>query len=232
MDNTPLFDKHGKLLDDATLATFGDTLEPDRRKLFDDLVAAAHESEADDATVEACNSALHAAVRTRDAAIAACPKHTHHELWLQTVKGIPMSDDRVFIEAVRTAEHDLDQVRLAVRAANDALRASRARLATALSAWTATTGGAKTQFELARAFAAQTQADRAFRAEHGIPQRRIGIGQGRRQGTYSGSARNPITTGPAVTLAAATRLNAERARARTIAETNAAHARKKLPSQL
>lgn len=230
MDNTPLFDKHGKLLDDAALDAFAETLEPQRRQLFDDLVAAARAGEADDATAEACASALHAAVRARDAAIAACPKHTHHELWLQTVKGIPMSDDRAFVEAVRTAENEVDQARVTARAAGEVVRASRATLATTLSAWTAGTGGPKSQFELSRAFAAQSQANRAYRAAHGIPQRQIGVGQGRRQGAYRGSARNPISTGPAVPQQVATRLNAERARA--IAATNAAYARRKLPSEL
>jgi hypothetical protein len=141
MDNTPLFDRNGKLLDGAALSAFADTLEPDRRQLFDDLVAAAHESEADDATAEACNSALHAAVRARDAAIAAVPKYSQHVLWLADVKHVPMKSDGGAFEAARAAESRLDQARLTARAAADAVRASRTRTATALSAWTA--GGPK-----------------------------------------------------------------------------------------
>lgn len=208
-----------------------ESLEPQRRKLFDDLVAAAHQSEADDATAEASNAALHAAVRARDAAIAACPKYSQHDLWLATVKNVPMKSDNGAFAAVRRCEAELEQARLTARAANDALRASRTRMATTLSAWTVGQPVLTPEAQGA-AFRAQSQADRAFRIAHGIPQRRIGYGQGRRQGTYSASARNPITVGPAVPQQLATRMNAERARALTIAETNAAHARRKLPSEL
>lgn len=67
-------------------------LSPERLALWSELVEAAKTSEAAEADFKAKQDAIAAAVKVAGEARDAVPKATFHDLWLATVKGIPMPE--------------------------------------------------------------------------------------------------------------------------------------------
>lgn len=87
------FDSKGRLRDDLDSIDISD-LPPERQDAWSALVAAAKECEAAESIAKAAQDAVSDAVRARDAAQAALPRITHHDLWLAEVKGIPLPGQR------------------------------------------------------------------------------------------------------------------------------------------